>query len=200
MTETPSTTPIAAPPLDVITRLLHLGLAVFGVWSWLNGLGWIGAGASDYDHAVYSGYIQHRWVGIGFTVFLLARILWGLVGPTSVRFVNWVPWTLARLKVVVDDVRSLLRLRVPEHPTHVGLSGFVEALGLLAFLWLGLSGLLSAFTITPGVPVFGWLHVIKHWHQIGNVLVPAYLILHVGGTVAHSIVGKQVWKKMLFLK
>lgn len=200
MTETPSTTPIAAPPLDVITRLLHLGLAVFGVWSWLDGLGWIGAGASDYDNPVYSGYIQHRWVGIVFTVFLLARILWGFVGPASVRFVDWVPWTPARLKVVVDDVRSLLRLRVPEHPTHVGLSGFVEALGLLAFLWLGLSGLLSAFTITPGIPVFGWLHVVKHWHQIGNVLVPAYLILHVGGTVAHSIVGKQVWKKMLFLK
>ncbi|WP_188074502.1 cytochrome b/b6 domain-containing protein [Pusillimonas sp. ANT_WB101] len=200
MTETPSTTPIAAPPLDVITRLLHLGLAVFGVWSWLDGLGWIGAGASDYDNPVYSGYIQHRWVGIVFTVFLLARILWGFVGPASVRFVNWVPWTPARLKVVVDDVRSLLRLRVPEHPAHVGLSGFVEALGLLAFLWLGLSGLLSAFTITPGIPVFGWLHVVKHWHQIGNVLVPAYLILHVGGTVAHSIVGKQVWKKMLFLK
>ena len=101
---------------------------------------------------------------------------------------------------MVEDVRSLLRLRIPDHPTHVGLSGFVEALGLLVFLWLGLSGLSSAFTITPGVPLTGWLHVIKHWHQIGNVLVPAYLILHVGGTVAHSVVGKQVWKKMLFLE
>ncbi len=100
MTEAPSTTPIAVAPLDVVTRLLHLGLAVFGVWSWLDGLGWIGAGASDYDNPVYSGYIQHRWVGIVFTVFLLA--------------------------------------------------------------------------------------VIEHWHQIGNVLVPAYLILHVGGTVSSA--------------
>ena len=200
MKESPNATPVATAPLDVVTRLLHLGLAVFGVWSWLNGLGWIGAGASDYDHPDYSGYIQHRWVGIAFTVFLLARMLWGFVGPASVQFRNWVPYTRERLRVVAQDVHLLLLLRVPEHPTHVGLSGFVESLGLLAFLWLGLSGLLSAFTITPGIPVFGWLHVIKHWHQIGNVLVPAYLILHVGGTVAHSIVGKQVWKKMLFLE
>ncbi|MEO9188867.1 MAG: cytochrome b/b6 domain-containing protein [Acetobacteraceae bacterium] len=201
MTETTTTTPIPTAPLDVVTRLLHLGLVVFGVWAWLVGSGWIGAGAADYEKPDHFWYIQHRWVGITFAVFLLARILWGFVGPASVRFVNWVPWTRARLRLVVEDVGSLLRLRIPDRPTHVGLSGFVEALGLLVFLWLALSGLSNAITITPGVKLTAaWPHFIKHWHQIGNVLVPAYLILHVGGTVAHSVVGKQVWKKMLFLE
>lgn len=201
MTETPRTTAIATAPLDVVTRILHLGLAVFGIWAWLTGAGWIGAGAADYERPDHFWYIQHRWVGITFTAFLLARILWGFVGPANVRFANWVPWTRERLRWVVEDVRSLLHLRIPERPTHVGLSGFVEALGLLAFLWLGLSGLSNAITITPGVKLTAALpHLIKHWHQIGNVLVPAYLILHVGGTVAHSIVGRQVWKKMLFLE
>jgi len=201
MTETPSSIPVATAPLDVVTRLLHLGLAVFGVWAWLIGSGWIGAGAADYEKPDHYWYLQHRWVGITFTVFLLARILWGFVGPASVRFVNWVPWTRERLRWVVEDVRSLLHLRIPDRPTHVGLSGFVEALGLLVFLWLALSGVSNAITITPGVKLTAALpHFIKHWHQIGDVLVPAYLILHVGGTVAHSVVGKQVWKKMLFLE
>ena len=188
-------------PLDGVTRFLHLGLAVFGVWAWLVGSGWIGDGAADYEHVDHSWYIQHRWVGITFSAFLFARILWGVIGPKNVRFTSWVPWTKDRFKLVIEDVRSLLRLRVPDRPTHVGLSGFVEALGLLVFLWLAVSGLSNAITITPGVKLTAaWPHLIKHWHQIGNVLVPAYLVLHVGGTIAHSLVGKQVWKKMLFLE
>lgn len=187
-------------PLDRVTRFLHLGLAVFGVWAWLIGTGIIGAGAGDYDHADHSWYLQHRWVGITFSAFLLARIIWGLVGPTNIRFVNWVPCTPSRFKLVIEDVRLLLRFKVPERPTHVGLSGFVEALGLLAFTWLAVSGVINAVEITPGVKLMGWPRVIKGWHQIGDVLVPAYLILHIGGTIAHSLVGKQVWKKMLFLE
>ncbi|MGH8397611.1 MAG: cytochrome b/b6 domain-containing protein [Gammaproteobacteria bacterium] len=187
-------------PLDRVTRFLHLGLAVFGVWAWLIGSGWIGAGAGDYDHPDHSWYIQHRWVGITFTGFLFARILWGVIGPTNARFANWVPWTRGRFKLVIEDVRSLLRLRIPDRPTHAGLSGLVEALGLLVFLWLAVSGLTNAITITPGVKLTGWPRVIKHWHEIGDVLVPAYLVLHVGGTIAHSLAGKHIWKKMLFLE
>lgn len=33
---------------------------------------------------------------------------------------------------MLEDIRSLLRLRVPDHAIHVGLSGLVQALGLLA--------------------------------------------------------------------
>lgn len=187
-------------PLDAVRRLLHLGLAVFGVWAWLIGSGWIGAGAGDYDHPDHFWYLQHRWVGITFTVFLLARILWGFVGPAGARFVNWVPWTRPRFKVVLEDIRSLLRFRAPDHPTHVGLPGLVQALGLLVFLWLGVSGLINAVAITPGVKLTGWPRVIKHWHEIGDVLVPAYLVLHVGGALAHSLAGRQVWKRMLFLE
>lgn len=103
-----------------------------------------------------------------------------------------VPWTWSRFKLVIEDLRTLLRFRVPDRPSHMGLSGLVQALGLLAFLWLGLSGLLLAFTITPGARLTGWADGINELHEIGEVLVPAYLILHVGGTVLHIIAGKQV--------
>ncbi len=186
--------------IDNVTRFLHLGLAVFGVWAWLIGAGWIGAGAGDYDHPDHSWFIQHRWVGITFAVFLFARILWGVIGPANARFVNWVPWTRDRFKLVIEDVRSLLHFRIPDRPTHVGLSGLVEVLGMLVFLWLAVSGISNAITITPGIKLTGWPRVIKQWHQIGGVLVPAYLVLHVGATILHSLAGKQVWKKMLFLE
>lgn len=186
--------------LDRITVFLHLGLAVFGVAAWLIGSGWIGGGAGDYDHADHFWYIQHRWIGITFSVFLFARILWGFVGPAQARFVNWVPWTWAHFKLVLADIGSLLRLKVPERHTHEGLSGFVQALGLLVFLWLGVSGLMNAVAITPGVKLTGWMREVKELHELGDVLVPAYLILHVGGTLVHSFRGQHVWKKMLFLE
>lgn len=187
-------------PLDGVSRFLHLGLAVFGVWAWLVGSGWIGAGAGDYKKPDHFWYTQHMWVGITFSAFLLARILWGFVGPESAQFRNWVPWNAALLKPVVEDLRTLLRFRIPDRPSHVGLSGLVQALGLLVFLWIGLTGLVNAFTITPGEKLLGWAHEVKELHETGDVLVPAYLILHVGGALLHSLTGRPVWKKMLFLE
>jgi cytochrome b len=181
-------------PLDRTTRLLHLGLAVFGVWAW-----WIGDGAGDYKRVAHPGYTQHMWVGIAFTAFLFARIVWGLVGPESARFTNWVPWNASRFRAVIEDLRMLLRFRVPDRSSHLGLAGLVQALGLLAFMWLGSSGLVLALTIMPGAPVTGWVHAIKELHEIGKVLVPVYLILHVGAVALHAIAGKPIWKKMLFL-
>ena len=187
-------------PLDKVSRFLHLGLAVFGVAAWLIGSGWIGAGAGDYDHADHFWYLQHRWIGITFTAFLLARVLWGFVGPASARFVNWVPWSWARFKLVIEDVQGLLRFRIPDRSSHQGLSGLVQSLGLLVFLWLGVIGLMNAVAITPGVKLTGWMREVKELHEIGDVLVPAYLILHVGGALLHSLTGRQVWKKMVFLE
>ncbi|HKT32276.1 MAG TPA: cytochrome b/b6 domain-containing protein [Gammaproteobacteria bacterium] len=187
-------------PLDGVSRFLHLGLAVFGVWAWLVGSGWIGAGAGDYKKPDHFWYTQHMWVGITFTAFLLARILWGFVGPESAKFRNWVPWNAALFKPVVEDLRTLLRFRIPDRPSHVGLSGLVQALGLLVFLWIGLTGLVNAFTITPGEKLLGWAHEVKELHETADVLVPAYLILHVGGALLHSLTGRPVWRKMLFLE
>lgn len=195
------TTATPKSSLDVTTRFLHLGLAVFGIWAWLIGSGWIGAGARDYDHVDHFWYLQHRWVGITFSVFLLLRILWGLIGPDSARFGRWVPWTRERFGAVIEDVRTLLHFRFPLRPTHVGIAGLVQALGLLVFLWIAVSGLCNAFAITPGVKLtVPWLRVVKHYHQIGDVLIPLYLVLHIGGAIAHSLGGKQVWRKMLFLE
>lgn len=187
--------PVADQPLDRMSRFLHLGLAVFGVWAW-----WIGGAADDYKRADHFWYTQHMWVGIVFTAFLLARLLWGFVGPANARFVNWVPWNWRGFKLVLEDLRTLLRLRIPDHPTHLGLAGLVQALGLLLFLWVGLSGLALSVLITPGARTTGWVHDFQELHEATNVLIWIYLILHVGAVLLHSVTGKQVWKKMIFLE
>jgi hypothetical protein len=54
-------------------------------------------------------------------------------GPDRARFTAWAPYTSARLRLVFEDIRTLLRLKLPERPPHQGLAGLWEALGLMVF-------------------------------------------------------------------
>jgi cytochrome b len=180
--------------LDVPTRVLHLGLAIFGVWAW-----WIGEDAGDYHKPDHSRFTLHMYVGLTFTAFLTARLLYGFFGPRWLRFSTWVPYTRARLAEVGADLRTLARFRMPEPVTHHGLNAAVQSLGLLLFTWQGISGVLMAILIVPGEKATGWLHALKEVHQQGSIWIPTYLALHVGAVLLHAITGKQIWRKMIFL-
>jgi cytochrome b len=183
-----------AVKLDVTSRALHIGLALFGVAAW-----WTGEDANDYARPEHSGYDIHLWLGIGMAVFVMLRLGWGLAGPAPARFSNWVPWNAARFKLVMDDLKGFLKLRLPERETHEGIAGLVQALGLLLFTWLSASGVVIAIMVQPGERLTGWAHALKETHEATGELIPAYLILHVGAVVLHAFRGRQIWKKMIFL-
>lgn len=181
--------------LDVFTRVLHLGLAVFGTWAW-----WIGEDAHDYHKPDHSGYMLHMYVGLTFTAFLAGRLIWGFIGPRELRFAAWFPWTRERFARVMEDLRTLMRFRLPEPETHQGLNAMVQSLGLTLFTWQGASGTLMAILIVPGEKTGGWLSVVREiHHEWGGVWIPTYLGLHVGAAALHALTGRQIWKKMIFL-
>lgn len=180
--------------LDIPTRVLHLGLAVFGVWAW-----WIGEDAGDYHKPDHSGYVLHMYVGLAFAGFLLLRLLWGSIGPKPLRFAAWFPWTHARFAYVKQDLRTLLRFKLPEPVTHRGLNALVQALGIVLFTWQGVSGTIMSLLIVPGERATGWLHTLKEIHQQGSVWIPTYLALHVGAALLHAVTGRHIWRKMIFL-
>lgn len=179
--------------LDLTTRILHLGMLIFGISAWI-----VGGYAGDYKHAVHTGFSIHRWLGIGTVVFVTLRILYGIVGPRSMRFVNWVPYTPERLRYVREDIVGLLRLRIPDRPTHVGLAGFVQAYGLLVFTWMAISGTFMFVEVVPGSRATGFVHAVMEAHQFGDSLIWIYLVLHVGAVLAHSALGQPVWRRMFF--
>jgi cytochrome b len=181
--------------LDVPTRIMHLGLAVFGVWAW-----WLGEDAGDYHRTNHSGYVFHMWIGLIFTAFLAARLAYGFFGPRALRFSAWMPYTRERFAAAIDDLRTTAKMRMPAPVTHHGLNALVQSLGLLLFTWQGVSGTIMSLLITPGVRNTGWLHDLQEVHAAASVWIPGYLILHVGAVVLHALTGHQIWKKMLFLK
>jgi len=177
---------------DAPTRLIHLLLAGFGIAALITG-----QFAGDYRHAMHPGYDVHRWIGLAMALALLLRVFWGLVGPRKMRFVQWVPLTRARVRLVVEDLVCMMRLRLPARDEHQGLAALIQAIGLVAFAWMALSGALLFVFLVPGARATGWIGGIKEIHEAGQPMVIAYIAIHVGAVLMHAIAGQPVWRRML---
>jgi len=185
----------SAKELEDISRVLHLGLTVFGILAWSTGFM-----ADDYKHVQHLGFSLHSWLGIIFSFFLLLRIGYGFCGPDDQLFLRWVPFTMNRLRAVFEDLWKLIKFKLPDRPTHVGLSGLVQTFGLAAFAWMAATGSLMFFYLTPGTKAMGFLHAIKEMHETAIWLIPIYLGIHVGAVLLHALAGDHRWRRMFFLK
>lgn len=183
---------MSAARYDPATRRIHLLLAALGVAAIVSG-----QFAGDYRRGAHPGFDVHKWIGVGMGVALLARLVWGVVGPRDVRFSSWLPVSAARLARAWRDVRMLAHLRLPTHEAgHEGLAGLVQAAGLLAFAWMAVTGALLFTFLEPGARAVGWVRVVKELHEGGQFAVLAYMALHVGAVLANALAGRPLWRRM----
>ena len=54
--------------LDLPTRIIHLGLVIFGLLAWGTGE-W----ADDYEKLKHIGFYVHSWIGMGVSFFVLLK-------------------------------------------------------------------------------------------------------------------------------
>jgi cytochrome b len=181
--------------LENIAKLIHLGLILFGISAWATGFL-----ADDYKRVGHLGFSVHSWLGIGFSFFLILRLIYGFCGPDDYKFSKWVPYTKERLRAVFEDLASLLKFKLPERPVHVGLSGLVQTCGLAAFAWMSLTGSLMFFYLMPGHKTKGVLHTVKEMHEAAIWLIPIYLVIHVGAVLLHALAGDDRWRSTFFLR
>jgi cytochrome b len=181
--------------LDIFTRIIHLELMTCGILAWLVS-GWAG----EYTSAKHLGFTIHSWLGMGLASFIALRLIYGLVGPASARFNQWVPYTKERLLLVREDVMTLLRFHLPDRPNHMGVAGLVQTFGLLTFTWMAVTGSLMFFYLVPRQKSGNFLQFIMEIHEIGEGLIPVFLALHIGAVLLHALGGRHIWRKMFFLK
>ncbi|HVJ10918.1 MAG TPA: cytochrome b/b6 domain-containing protein [Burkholderiales bacterium] len=176
---------------DAPTRLIHLLLALLGVAALVSG-----QFADDYRRAAHPGFDVHSVIGLALAAALALRIAWGFFGPAAVRFAQWLPLTRPRLDACAQDLAGLARLRLPHRPGHQGLAGLVQAIGLCAFAWMAVSGMLLWFYLEPGARAVGWIRTVKELHEGGQAVAIAYVALHAGAVLIHSLAGDPVWRRM----
>lgn len=191
----PETGTLPGAEADRPTRLIHLALVIFGIAALISG-----EFAGDYKRSIHPGFSIHSWCGIGMGAAVGLRILWGIVGPNTMRFSDWFPVTRARLALVWQDIVALAGWRLPARPLHQGLAGLVQAIGLCAFAWMALTGAILFGWLEPGVRASGWLRIVKELHGGGQVIAFAYLALHAGAVVLHALAGHDLWRHMFFLR
>ena len=193
MTDTSPTT--ARPELDELTRVIHVGLTIFGVLALLTGLL-----AGDYKRLHHLGFSLHKWLGLTLSFFVAWRLWQGFYGPPEARFREWVPYTRDRLALVAEDLLTLLRGKLPERSPHQGLSGLVQTFGLAVFAYMALTGTLMALFLTPGRRAGGLVHALKEMHELGLWLIVAFLAIHAGAVILHALSGDHLWRKTFFLE
>lgn len=181
--------------IDTPTRIIHLGIMVFGLSAYLTG-----DGADDYKKLQYSDYTIHKWLGMGIALFILLRIIYGLIGAHSARFKNWMPYTMERLHLAFEGLLCAFLFRKPGRDAHQGIAGLINASGFVIFTWMATTGTLMFFFLEPGKRASGFVHFIKEIHELGEGLVPAYLLIHIGAMIIHALFGRDIWRKMLFMQ
>jgi cytochrome b len=181
--------------LDDLTRLIHLGLAVLGVAAWVSGLF-----AGDYKRLAHLGFSWHRWLGLSLSFLVFYRVWLGFYGRPADQFREWFPYTPERIGWVFEDLINLLRLKLPDRPTHAGLAGLVQTFGLAVFAWMAVTGTWMFFFLAPGHKARGSLHFVKELHEAGLWLIPIFLGIHVGAVTLHALAGNPVWRRAFFLE
>jgi len=181
--------------LGFTSILVHLGLLVCGIAALISGLQ-----AGDYKKIEHLGFTLHSWIGMSGAFFVLLRVVLGVVGPVELRFSRWVPYTRERLSSVKEDIIGLFSMRLPDRPTHVGIAGLVQALGLFVFFVIAVSGIFLFFTIEPGHKSRGLVHDVKEFHEVGLYLITLFLSMHVGAVTMHALRGHHLLRKIFFLK
>jgi hypothetical protein len=72
-------------------------------------------------------------LGLSLASIILIRIFIGFTSSQMLFFKGWSPFSKQQWKLALEDLHTLLSLKVPERNIYQGLAGFTHVFGLLVF-------------------------------------------------------------------
>jgi cytochrome b561 len=172
------------------TKIIHLGMAFFGVFAFLTG-------EFAEDGITSNGYLLHSYLGLSLASIMFIRIVTGLTRSKTLSFKAWSPFSKYQCQCVIEDFRTILALKIPVRNKHEGLAGLTQAFGILIFIWMSVTGTVL-FILGSGSKSYLFKYVAEV-HEFGESLIPIFLVLHVGAVILHGLYGKPIWRKMFNL-
>jgi cytochrome b len=166
---------------DVPTRLFHWLLVVLIATSWTTGT----IGGDDVLK-------YHFWSGYAILTLVLFRIVWGVVGGTHARFVNFV----RGVRSALHHLRELMRPGPTSDVGHNAIGGWMIIAMLLALLLQTGTGLFADDDIVTVGPLGDLVSSATRARLTTIHAVNAYVILglagiHVAAVSAYWIVKRQ---------
>lgn len=168
-------------------KLIHLGMAGFGIAAYLTAE--LAEGGTQ-----SSGYLLHAYLGLSLATTMLLRLGTGAGRSPSLGFRNWSLFSGAQWRMVFEDLVGLVSFKVPDRGRHEGLAGLVQAMGLLIFVWMAVTG--TGLYLLGGGAETTILEVVEEAHEVGEGFIPLYLLLHVGAVFLHTLIKQPVWQRM----
>jgi cytochrome b561 len=148
-----------------------------------------------------AAFSVHEYVGLASLAIVVLFWLWLLLRQAETSPGALFPWSSGRrLALLRDDiaehVRCALRLRLPDPDRSPTLAPMIQGLGLIVMLLMAATGTYGYLTWTPGTPMPPVTHSLFEVHSILANLVWGYVIVHVGATVLHELLGHRLLHRM----
>ena len=174
---------------DPLLRLLHwvIALAIVALIVTSQLADW-------FEHGPYEKTLWnlHILTGYVLTAGLLARLLWGVVGPVSARWRDL--WHPAVWKDSLKNLRLPTKHRAGHDP--IASLAYLFAYGVTALMVVTGLGL-AASEFQTG-PLAAWLEdVLGEPHEVGFALMLGFIGLHMAALVFHQMRGERVAQSML---
>ena len=180
---------------DPLLRLLHwvIALTIVALIATSQLADW-------FEHGPYETTLWnlHILSGYALTASLMARLLWGMVGPASARWRDL--WHPTAWKDSLKNFRLPAAHRVGHDP--IASLAYLFAYGVMALMVVtGLGLAASEFQTGPLAAWFGnatWLEdLLEDPHEAGFVLMLGFISLHMAALVFHQLRGERVAQSML---
>jgi cytochrome b len=136
--------------------------------------------------------IVHVWAGYVVGALIVARVVWGLIGPRYARFSDFVYGPVATLRYV----RDLILLRSPRYLGHSPGGGAMVMLLLVFLAATVLTGLLVYGGEQQAGPLAGMLskdtgEAIEEVHEVVANITLALVIAHIAAVALASFVHRE---------
>lgn len=165
-----------------LIRTLHITIILLVLSQILvsNFMGFSDSGEISSDAVEFYGTWLHIVTGI---LLIPIAITFLVVELRRYGFKHFFPYLSGEFTQLGDDIRTLLKFRLPE-PASYGIAAIIQGLGLGAIFLVLSTG--SLWFIAWNADL-SWAHDVKELHELFTGLVEAYVIGHGGMGVLHII-------------